>query len=125
MNHANKVSSKYISAWLLAAVFIILTVQSRDNYLNKNSFHNLLTTLNDTTRPAKKKARISKINPEKKEDAITPTTIFTMYEKGFDFKFIKDSTANGKSLQVIDIMPQDKKKIISRYDLQLTRMKSW
>ena len=48
--------------------------------------------------------------PEKNADAVTPSTIFTLYEKGFDFKYMEEKSENGKQIEVIDIMPQDKKK---------------
>ncbi len=48
--------------------------------------------------------------PNAKEDAITPSNIFTMYEKGFDAKFVEEKTEGAKQMQVIDIKPQDAKK---------------
>lgn len=69
MNHAIKVRAKYTSAWLLAALFLILTAQSRDNFSTQNSFHNPLTNLTDTVKPAKNKTRISKTTQQKNEDS--------------------------------------------------------
>ncbi|MEO6327352.1 MAG: putative LPS assembly protein LptD [Ginsengibacter sp.] len=71
MIHTNKVSLKYISAWLLAALFIILTAHSRDKPLYQNSFHNFLTNASDTTKPGKKKVPRSKIKQDKKQDTIS------------------------------------------------------
>ena len=49
-------------------------------------------------------------DPNTKEDAINPTNIFTMYEKGFDHIFVEEKPENGKSVQVIDLKPTDAKK---------------
>lgn len=36
---------------------------------------------------------------------ISPTTIFTLYEKGFKYKFIKEENVGGKTLQMINLFP--------------------
>ena len=51
-------------------------------------------------------------------DAISPTTIFTMYEKGFKSKFLADKTVAGKAVQLIELTPEDNKK--SYFKIQLT-----
>lgn len=51
-------------------------------------------------------------------DAITPTTIFTMYERGFKSKFLSEKTAGGKSVQLIELTPEDAKK--NYFKIQLT-----
>ena len=48
--------------------------------------------------------------PSKNAEAISPSNIFTMYEKGFEFKFVEEKNEKGKMTQIIDIMPLDKKK---------------
>ena len=42
---------------------------------------------------------------EDDEDAINPKSIFTMYESGFNYKFIKTFSEGGKSLHQIDLYP--------------------
>ncbi len=44
------------------------------------------------------------------EGSITPTTIFTMYEKGFKSKFSGEKTIAGKSIQLIELTPEDARK---------------
>lgn len=44
------------------------------------------------------------------EGSITPTNIFTMYEKGFRSKFLGDKTVGGKAIQQIELTPEDGKK---------------
>ena len=51
-------------------------------------------------------------------DAISPTTIFTMYEKGFKSKFLADKKVSGKAIQLIELTPDDSKK--SYFKIQLT-----
>jgi LPS-assembly protein len=55
MNIINKVSSKYISALMVPAILIILTVQSRDKDSFYFSFHTSLTSRQDTIIPSNKK----------------------------------------------------------------------
>lgn len=44
---------------------------------------------------------------EGNSDQITPTAIFTMYEKGFRHKYIKEETINGVATVIIHIFPLD------------------
>jgi outer membrane lipoprotein carrier protein len=45
-----------------------------------------------------------------KKDAITPSSIFTIYEKGFRSKYIGEKTDAGKTIQQIELVPEDPKK---------------
>ena len=47
---------------------------------------------------------------ETKSEGITPTNIFTMYEKGFKTKYKGEKKENGKDLQLIELFPEDNKK---------------
>jgi len=47
---------------------------------------------------------------DQEEDAITPTTILTLHEKGFKQKWVKEETSGGKKLTVIDLYPLEPKK---------------
>ena len=44
-------------------------------------------------------------SPTAKEDALNPKNIFTMYEKGFKFKYIKEEKLGTKIVHVIDLFP--------------------
>ncbi|MBA3898648.1 MAG: outer membrane lipoprotein carrier protein LolA [Bacteroidetes bacterium] len=46
---------------------------------------------------------------EAADDAITPTNIFTIYEKGFKYKFEAEKTENGKAVYIINLNPIDVK----------------
>lgn len=52
--------------------------------------------------------QISEAKPS--EGAISPTTIFTMYEKGFRTKYIGEKKTAGKTIQQIELTPEDAKK---------------
>jgi len=44
--------------------------------------------------------------PETKEGSISPSNIFTIYEKGFKYKYSKEITVDGKIMQVINLFPE-------------------
>lgn len=48
--------------------------------------------------------------PDPTDNSISPTNIFTMYEKGFAYKFIEEKVENGKTVQIIELTPTDKNK---------------
>ena len=55
MNNANKVSSKYKLASVVALLFtLLLTVQSKNKRFLFGSFHNYLTAVKDTIKPGKR-----------------------------------------------------------------------
>ena len=53
-----------------------------------------------------------------KTDAITPTSIFTIYEKGFSSKFMNEAKAGNKTNQIIELVPDDTKR--SYFKIQIT-----
>lgn len=48
--------------------------------------------------------------PSSNTEGISPTNIFTMYDKGFEYKMGDKEKVNGKELQIIELSPSDKKK---------------
>ena len=44
-------------------------------------------------------------NPDPSEDGITPSNMFSIYEKGFKYKFVKEEVAGGKTTYIIDLFP--------------------
>src|SRR5687768_16386889 len=44
------------------------------------------------------------------DNAITPANIFTMYEKGFLFKFVGEQNEKGMIYQLVELVPIDPKK---------------
>ncbi len=61
-------------------------------------------------------------DPNTKADAITPANIFTMYDKGYQSKFVEEKMENGKSVQVIDLTPLDKKKKFFKIRLTINKV---
>lgn len=55
------------------------------------------------------------------KDAITPTNIFTVYEKGFKSKFVEEKAVKGKTMQVIELIPEDAKKPFFKVQLQIDK----
>ena len=56
------------------------------------------------------------------ENAITPANIFTMYEKGFLFKFIGEQNEKGMTYQLVELVPIDpKKKNIFKVKLSINK----
>lgn len=46
-------------------------------------------------------------NQKQNENAISPTTIFTMYEKGWKTKYAGEEKSKGGNLQVIELVPEE------------------
>jgi outer membrane lipoprotein-sorting protein len=44
---------------------------------------------------------------QKKESQISPNDIFTIHEKGFKYKYIKEETQSGKVVHLIDMFPEN------------------
>lgn len=56
------------------------------------------------------------------KDAITPTNIFTVYEKGFKSKFVEEKKVNGKAMQIIELVPEDAKKPFFKVQLHIDKI---
>jgi outer membrane lipoprotein-sorting protein len=55
------------------------------------------------------------------KDAITPTNIFTVYERGFKSRFVEEKTINGKLIQLIELVPEDAKKPFFKVQLNIDK----
>ncbi len=53
--------------------------------------------------------QINEMPDPNSEDAISPTNIFTIYEKGFKYKFESEKVENGKTIQLINLYPINSK----------------
>jgi len=47
------------------------------------------------------------ITPEYEEGELNPTNIFTIYEKGFKYQYVKEEVEGGVTLQLIKLFPED------------------
>jgi outer membrane lipoprotein-sorting protein len=48
-------------------------------------------------------------NPGANDEALNPKNIFTMWEKGYKYKYVKDETIGGKVVHIIDLYPSNPK----------------
>jgi outer membrane lipoprotein carrier protein len=60
-------------------------------------------------------------NPTTDKDAISPSNIFTMYDKGFLYKFVEEKTEDGVLVQVLDLTPTDKKRSFFKIRLTISK----
>ncbi|HMT28965.1 MAG TPA: outer membrane lipoprotein carrier protein LolA [Bacteroidia bacterium] len=56
-----------------------------------------------------------------KSDAISPTNIFTIYEKGFSSKYIGDKKINNVMVQQIELVPDDTKKSFFKIQININK----
>lgn len=54
--------------------------------------------------------QINSVSQREEEDKITPNNIFTIYEKGFKYEFVKEEGKGAAAVQVINLFPLDPKK---------------
>lgn len=54
-------------------------------------------------------------------DAISPTTIFTLYERGFKQKYLSDKKTGGKAIHLIELFPTDTKKNYFKIQLEISK----
>ncbi|MFN3404933.1 MAG: LolA family protein [Cytophagaceae bacterium] len=68
-------------------------------------------------------------NYEPGENDLNPTKIYTMYKKGYKYMFLEEKTENGKTYEVVDLIPEDKKPQIFKVRMEINKkdktLKSW
>lgn len=121
----NGVSAKYKSYSAVKADFTIKVENSQSKtsdtqngtlYLKGNKYKVILKNQevisdNKTVWTFIKDANEVQVNDyEPDENSITPSQIFTIYEKNFLYAFTEEKTVNGKVLQYIELTPVDKTK---------------
>ena len=58
---------------------------------------------------------------QNKADGISPTNIFSIYEKGFDSRFSEEKNEGGKAYQYIDLKPLEKGKPYFKIQLKINK----
>jgi outer membrane lipoprotein-sorting protein len=121
----NGVSAKYKSFTSVKADFSIKiengqnkttdtqtgTLYVKGNKYKVNLKNQEVTSDNNTVWTYIKEANEVQVNTyEPDENSITPSQIFTIYEKNFIYAFVEEKTVNGKVLQFIELTPNDKSK---------------
>jgi outer membrane lipoprotein carrier protein len=119
------VSNKYKSLKSLSAAFKITTQDQKakttdtqtGNLVVKGDKYKLTLKGQDVIADGKtiwtylKESNEVQINDAtEKSDGISPTTLFTIYDKGFSTKYIGDKKEGTKNLQQIELVPDDAKK---------------
>lgn len=66
-----------------------------------------------------KEVQVNSVDPL--DEGIKPNEIFTMYEKGFLYKFIDEKTVAGKVLQNLELTPTDKAKNFFKIKLTIDK----
>lgn len=60
-------------------------------------------------------------NVSEKSDAITPASIFTIYEKGFSSKYMNEKKEGTHTLQMIELVPDDQKKSYFKIQINIDK----
>ncbi len=70
---------------------------------------------------------ISDYEPE--EDEITPTNIYTIYQKGYKYNFVEEIKENGEVYEVVDLVPENKNSQVFKVRVTVNKkdksVKSW
>lgn len=64
-------------------------------------------------------------DPKTDANAISPTNMFTIYEKGFKSKFVAEKVIGGKTMQIIELVPEDTKRNFSRVQLTINKTEKY
>jgi outer membrane lipoprotein-sorting protein len=54
-------------------------------------------------------------------EMMNPSKLFTIYEEGFNYRFVGETTAGGKQVYVIDLFPQTKEIEYSKIQVQIDK----
>lgn len=58
-------------------------------------------------------------------EMMNPSKLFTIYEKGFNYKYVEEKSADGKLVHIIDLFPQSKDIEYSKIRIQVDKEKSF
>lgn len=64
-------------------------------------------------------------DPKSDPNSISPTNMFTIYEKGFKSKYISDKVIGGKQMQIIELVPEDAKRNFSKVQLTINKTEKY
>ncbi len=70
---------------------------------------------------------VSDYDPD--EEEITPSQIFTLYQKGYKYTYVEQITENGVAYDVVELSPEDRSNSLIKVRLQVAKkdrsVKSW
>lgn len=61
---------------------------------------------------------------EDEEGGLDPSKIFTIYENGFTYEYVKEDTQNNISYHIIDLFPKDTEKEYTHIRLRINKVKN-
>ena len=76
---------------------------------------------------AENEVNISDYDPE--EEELSPTQIFTLYQKGYKYTYVEQATEGGVAYDVVELAPEDRSNSLIKVRLQVSKkdrsVKSW
>jgi outer membrane lipoprotein carrier protein len=63
------------------------------------------------------------------EDEVSPSTIYTVYKKGYKYLYVEDKKEAGQAYEIVELIPENKNKQIFKIRLQINKkdksIKNW
>jgi outer membrane lipoprotein-sorting protein len=92
-----------------------LKVMGTDNYFDGTTLYSHMIDSEE----------VNITEPEEDEDGgLDPSKIFTIYESGFSYKYVKEESKGNVSYHVIDLFPKDTEKEFTHIRLRINKAKS-
>jgi outer membrane lipoprotein-sorting protein len=91
---------------------LILPQLGLEVYCDGNSVWSYMKDANEVT--------ISSVEDEAAE-MMNPSKLFTIYEEGFNYRFVEETSAGGKAVYVIDLFPQKNEAEYSKVRVQIDK----
>ena len=89
-----------------------VTLMGVDTYFDGKTIYTFLKEAEEVN--------ITEPDPED-EETLNPATIFTIYDKGFKYRYVGEGTENGKTFYEIDLYPENRDKPYSRIKLRILK----
>jgi len=89
-----------------------VTLMGVDTYFDGKTIYTFLKEAEEVN--------ITEPDPED-EETLNPATIFTIYDKGFKYRYVGEGTENGKTFYEIDLYPENRDKPYSRIKLRVLK----
>ena len=113
VNKAEGLNEKQAGSLQIKGEKYYLSIKGQDVFSDGKSIYTLLKDAEEV--------QINSIPDENEEDVISPNTIFTLYEKGFKYKYVKEENGN----DIINLYPNNPQdKSFHRVEIQINKTKS-
>ncbi|MCK5814512.1 MAG: outer membrane lipoprotein carrier protein LolA [Flavobacteriaceae bacterium] len=114
-NQQQKVKEKAVGTIKVKGNKYVLKLMGTTTFCNGKT---IWTVLDDD-----EEVNISEIE-EGDDKTLNPAEVFTMYEKGFKYSFLKEVFEDTRALYVIDLIPEDPDSEFSRIRLKIDKVKN-